>query len=62
MNPVADDERVALQLCVAQSIRSVVAAERFPVSLAGIIRNVKIILAVLRVQAQLIFRRLIADE
>ena len=62
VDPVGDDKGIALGLAVTQPIRLVVIAERLPVGEAGVVRNLKEILAVLRVEAQLILRRLVAKE
>lgn|ERR1017187_4515323 len=62
VNPVGDEEGVALGLPVAQAIGLVVLAGLLPVVEVGVIGNLEVVLTVLRVQAQLIFGRLIPNQ
>ena len=62
VDPISNDEAVALGLRVAQPVGSVVAAQSLPVGEAGIVGYIEVVLAVLGVESQLVFGRLIADE
>ena len=55
VDPVGDHKGVALGLRVAQAVGTVVAAEGLPVSQTGIVGNLEVVLAILRVEPELIF-------
>src|ERR1017187_2589076 len=60
--PVGDHKRVALGLPVSQSIGAVVARGLFPVVQVGVVRNLEVILTVLRSEAKLVFGGLVAQQ
>ena len=62
VDPVGNDEGVALALAVAQAVGAVVVGGLFPVSGIGIVGNLEVVLAVLAVETELIFGGLIAND
>ena len=62
VNPVGDDERVALGLGVAQSEGAVVVGRALVIAAAGVVGDLEEVLPVLRVESNLIVRCLIANE
>jgi len=62
VDPVEEDEGVALGLGIAQAIGLVVLAGLFPVVGVWIVRDLEVVLAVLRVEAELVLRSLVAQE
>src|ERR1700722_12011739 len=62
VRPVGDEKRIALRLAIAQAIRLVVLAGLLPIVLVWVVRNLKIVLPILRVEAQLILGGLIANQ
>src|SRR5579863_3299754 len=62
VNPVGDDEGVALRLSVAQAKGAIVVGGAFVVSTAGVVGDLEEVLAVLRVESNLIVWCLVAND
>ena len=67
MHPVGQDKRVALGLAVAEAVGDVIGIAAggrllLPVIGVGIVGNLKVVFTKLGVKAELVFRRLVADE
>jgi hypothetical protein len=63
VDPVGDEEGIALGLSVAQAVGTVVVCRgTFVVVGVGVVGNVEVVLAILRVEAELIFGGLVANQ
>src|ERR1700677_629997 len=62
MDPVGDDKGIAFALSVAQSVGAVIAGRGLVIGDVGIVRNIEVVLAVLRIEPELVLRRLIANQ
>ena len=62
MHPVGDDEGIALGLGVAEAVGLVILAGLLPVVGVGVVGDLKVVLAVLGVDAELVTGGLVADD